>query len=247
MKHRLLEYLVEKKGFTVFAIEGNWPEAETADRYMEGGEGEAVAALATPITRPRRTCMRHREAAGQDDALNAATAVPAEWATAEDCRDLVKPRASCRRPPRCTHCRGPSERDRAMADNVRWLVEEQFPGEKIVLWAHNGHVSTAPQSGEKNQGMHLRDRYGDKIGHIGFRAASWPGAGQADGREQDQAWPASRLALSPQWRLGRGDNRCRRQCRRTPADHRVGYRTVRGKDRLALLRLDISGENLPRR
>src|SRR5205807_1370637 len=27
MKHRLLEYLVREKGFTVFAIEANWPES----------------------------------------------------------------------------------------------------------------------------------------------------------------------------------------------------------------------------
>jgi len=46
MKHRLLEYLVERKGFTVFAIEGNWPEALVADRFIKTGEGDAGAALA---------------------------------------------------------------------------------------------------------------------------------------------------------------------------------------------------------
>ena len=46
MKHRLLEYLVKEKGFTVFAIEGNWPEALAADRYIKTGEGDAKAALA---------------------------------------------------------------------------------------------------------------------------------------------------------------------------------------------------------
>ncbi len=46
MKHRILEYLVEKKGFTVFAIEGNWPEALAANRYINSGEGDAASALA---------------------------------------------------------------------------------------------------------------------------------------------------------------------------------------------------------
>jgi erythromycin esterase len=46
MKHRLLEYLVEKKGFTVFAIEGNWPEAQVADRFIKTGDGDARTALA---------------------------------------------------------------------------------------------------------------------------------------------------------------------------------------------------------
>ena len=45
MKHRLFEYLVEKKGFTVFAFEANWPVVEIADRYVKTGEGSAAAAL----------------------------------------------------------------------------------------------------------------------------------------------------------------------------------------------------------
>jgi erythromycin esterase len=46
MKHRLLEYLVERKGFTVFAIEGNSPEAQVANPLIKTGEGDAGAALA---------------------------------------------------------------------------------------------------------------------------------------------------------------------------------------------------------
>jgi len=46
MKHRLLEYLVKEKGFTVFAIEGNWPEALAIDRYIKKGDGDAAAGLA---------------------------------------------------------------------------------------------------------------------------------------------------------------------------------------------------------
>jgi erythromycin esterase len=60
------------------------------------------------------------------------------------------------------------ERDAAMAENVRWLIEEAFPGQKIVLWAHNGHVSAAPNGGEKMLGGHLRDCYGDQMVVIGF-------------------------------------------------------------------------------
>lgn len=32
-------------------------------------------------------------------------------------------------------------RDLQMALNLRWLAEVQFPGEKIIVWAHNYHVS----------------------------------------------------------------------------------------------------------
>ncbi|MBI1897775.1 MAG: erythromycin esterase family protein, partial [Acidobacteria bacterium] len=46
IKHRLLEYLVKEKGFTVFAIEANWPESLAVDRYVKSGEGDPKAALA---------------------------------------------------------------------------------------------------------------------------------------------------------------------------------------------------------
>jgi erythromycin esterase len=46
MKHRVLEYLVEEMGFTVFAIEANLPEADAVDRYVLHGEGDPRKALA---------------------------------------------------------------------------------------------------------------------------------------------------------------------------------------------------------
>lgn len=45
MKHRVLEYLVERMGFTVFAIEANLPEADAVDDYVLHGTGNAQAAL----------------------------------------------------------------------------------------------------------------------------------------------------------------------------------------------------------
>jgi erythromycin esterase len=39
MKHRLLEYLVERKGFTVLAMEAAWPEAQEADRFLDNAGG----------------------------------------------------------------------------------------------------------------------------------------------------------------------------------------------------------------
>lgn len=46
LKHRLFEYLVYEKGFTVFALEANWPESLAVDRYVKTGQGNARAALA---------------------------------------------------------------------------------------------------------------------------------------------------------------------------------------------------------
>ena len=51
-------------------------------------------------------------------------------------------------------------RDRFMADNIAWL--EKTYRQKIVVWAHNGHVTFTPNMtfGWKPFGAHLRERYG---------------------------------------------------------------------------------------
>lgn len=40
MKHRLLEYLVTQRGFSIFAIEANMPEAQELDAYVLGADGD---------------------------------------------------------------------------------------------------------------------------------------------------------------------------------------------------------------
>lgn len=45
LKGRLLEYLVREKGFTLFAIEANLPEAERLNRYVLTGEGDPAELL----------------------------------------------------------------------------------------------------------------------------------------------------------------------------------------------------------
>jgi len=54
-------------------------------------------------------------------------------------------------------------RDRAMADNVAWILA-QNPDSKIILWAHNGHV--AKQEGW--MGHYLDQMYGDEQIVFGF-------------------------------------------------------------------------------
>src|SRR4249920_1992407 len=45
MKHRLLEFLVEKMGFTMFAMEGSWSAGEQINRYVVQGQGDAGKVL----------------------------------------------------------------------------------------------------------------------------------------------------------------------------------------------------------
>lgn len=55
-------------------------------------------------------------------------------------------------------------RDSAMAENVRWILEREGPQAKLVLWAHNSHVSTQPPS----MGAHLRGTFGSDMVVFGF-------------------------------------------------------------------------------
>ena len=57
-------------------------------------------------------------------------------------------------------------RDRSMAENVRWILDRN-PKEKIVLWAHNGHVATGGFSYE-TMGNALRQMYAQQMVVIGF-------------------------------------------------------------------------------
>jgi erythromycin esterase len=46
-KNRLFKYLVQRKGFTVFAMEANWGAGLNVDRYIKGGRGTARQAVAS--------------------------------------------------------------------------------------------------------------------------------------------------------------------------------------------------------
>ena len=264
MKHRLFEYLVEKKGFTVFAFEANWPVVEIADRYVKTGEGSAAAALkeigfwvwATEEVRDLIEWMRAYNAVpgrrkllsftgfdmqapgpaakcvidafnrlGAPDAetvkrlydgtgdmylrmdpllLDPSKALPdAEKARlranvaealklVEQNREALLRTMTAAEYARVRQCAAVvvqgslpgvvkgrdiigsatmfNARDEAMARNVKWLAEEAFAGEKIVLWAHNGHIagmSFAPGL-VKVMGEHLRQTFGDRMRVLGF-------------------------------------------------------------------------------
>jgi erythromycin esterase len=67
-------------------------------------------------------------------------------------------------------------RDHGMARNVQFLAEELYPDKKIILWAHNKHISEAKSIIEwTNMGAHLEKYYGDSlysIGLFGYRPMS---------------------------------------------------------------------------
>jgi erythromycin esterase len=46
MKHRMLEYLVKEKGFTIFSIEANMPESYALNEYIIDGKGDVKKLMA---------------------------------------------------------------------------------------------------------------------------------------------------------------------------------------------------------
>ena len=59
---------------------------------------------------------------------------------------------------------GSAIRDSSMAANIHWIMEHEGPDAKIVIWAHNSHVST-----RKNlMGQFLREMYGKDMVVFGF-------------------------------------------------------------------------------
>ena len=59
---------------------------------------------------------------------------------------------------------GGQSRDESMAENTVWLSDRIGPEGRMVLWAHNTHVSTQ----EGTQGYYQREAFGDDMVIIGF-------------------------------------------------------------------------------
>lgn len=65
-----------------------------------------------------------------------------------------------------------SLRDKCMAENIKWIKnkESSLGNNKIMLWAHNGHVANSRyiKSGYFTMGKYLKEFYGDKYYILGF-------------------------------------------------------------------------------
>ncbi|MDO5978091.1 erythromycin esterase family protein [Flavivirga spongiicola] len=59
------------------------------------------------------------------------------------------------------------DRDRQMAKNMSWLVNNPFKGKKIIIWAHNFHI--AKNVGDKKpMGHFLKNEFQEKMYIMGF-------------------------------------------------------------------------------
>jgi erythromycin esterase len=251
LKHRMLEFLVERMGFTVFAIEASWPDTLAVNEYVLTGKGDPVQALkgldfwiwdteevlalvqwmraynADPkhthkvqfqgidMQSPSVAIQRVEDyLAKADPALlkqiekplavlageyefemlsegrrPKAMAEAAETAldalekglvdhkaaqikrTSEQAWNLAQHAAHVAvqseylRNHRDNDIVSENYRDRCMADNLLWLKTVGFPGAKIMVWAHNGHVvnSSIPPDPRKHMGQLLKSELGSDL------------------------------------------------------------------------------------
>ncbi len=171
-KHRLLEFLVEEMGFTVFAIESDREACRPIDRHVRYGEGDAEEALAgqgywtwdtEEVLAMVRWMREHNRA------------MPEERRVGFFGLDARKPGGDGAGSTRPESAAG---RDRGMALEARRVLEEGRPGARMALWAHNGHVSKgALYGGVPAMGEHLRREFGDAYYALGLTFAE--GAFQA--------------------------------------------------------------------
>ena len=250
LKHRMLEFLVERMGFTVFGIEANWPESLEVNDYVLNGNGDPAQALAglyfwtwnteevldlivwmrsynqdpthtkkvkfvgfdmqttrlavanvdaylrqvdpeeakfaSTILVPLSDASGEREYANKSEQFRQKTAVGINsllarfdgeknryvgssslqgWVVARHNLDVVRQAEEM-------HSANPTERfsirDRSMAENVKWILDNESPGSRVMLWAHNGHVSTLPVGAGEPMGTSLRRMYGKDMVVCGF-------------------------------------------------------------------------------
>lgn len=249
MKHRIVKFLAEKMGFTVFAIEANMPEARQVNDYIIYGKGDAKEALAgmyfwtwnTQEVLDMIEWMRQFNASGKgriefygfdmqfpqvamNNVQQFITKAEPEYfdslsTTYDKVREIYKKRivASYKDFPDSLYklwfgeslkvykhlqrkrdeylknleymtveeaiqnakiivqaaeakIPGKSTRDESMAANVEWIVSHTQPGTKIILWAHNAHISKVSEQNTyyKTMGKYLADKYDNQYVNFGF-------------------------------------------------------------------------------
>jgi erythromycin esterase len=86
---------------------------------------------------------------------------------------------------------GSALRDRYMADNFRRLVDQEPAGTRIVIWAHNGHITTERTETYVPIGAYLNQFYGKDYYVLGFSFNK----GSFQAREAQPKDPANRLLM----------------------------------------------------
>ena len=177
MKHRLTEFLVTRMGFRYFALELDERLAKPIDEYIQGERGNnPVPGLHWP--------WGTREMAAMVD-----------WMRNYNASSLPAARV---------HFHGidyqGERRDFRMAQNTLALLDRLDAGSRVVLWAHNAHVSSGPGW----MGSYLKSALHNQIYLTGFEFHHGRFTSNLNWVRTYEAEPADdgyyAAALQPHWR-----------------------------------------------
>lgn len=147
LKDRVFRLLVTHASFTTFALEISPEAGEIVNRYVSTGTGDA------------RTALRQFEFwTWKTEEVVALIEWMRSWNLAHPDRPVSFIGINATGP----------DRDRRMAVNVQQALDKGSPGARIVIWAHNAHVST----GAGWMGAYLRGALGEALYVIGFEFLS---------------------------------------------------------------------------
>lgn len=63
-------------------------------------------------------------------------------------------------------------RDAIMTQNLLWLFQQKYAGEKLIIWAHNGHIARDLESFQTKKGVYLFPEYIPNLGDILYKKLS---------------------------------------------------------------------------
>ncbi len=159
-------------------------EGDAPAGFYTSGEGYTVAMDATTAQSGKQSLRMHYRSARADAGLKASEAatrcrqIVAElesnreaYAKSANPNDVDWAIQNARVVHQCMQMHaGEVQRDESMARNVKWILDHAPANAKIVLWAHNGHVSTSTSFGGAAMGAYLEEWYGRGHVVIGFAA-----------------------------------------------------------------------------
>jgi erythromycin esterase len=279
----MLEFLVDEMGFTVFAIEANWPECLPINDYVLGGDVDPKQALAgiyfwtwnteevleqmewmrrynaepgherkvkfygfdmQTTTVAAREALAYLERVDPDRAAKAGerfatlgkdrAAQTLQAMSEEDNRALATGVGELLK--RFDDQRGDwveksserewalarqevvlleqalemflggsfNARDEAMAANLEWILETEPPDTKVVVWAHNGHVSRDGGDTMQPMGAHLVRSLGEDYVVLGFvfNQGSFQAIDQTQGQGKGRGLIEHTVGPAPAGHLG---------------------------------------------
>ena len=140
MKHRLLEFLVREMGVENFGMETSPEVAQVINDYIKNGSGNPRDVLYWPWATTEVMDML-------------------DWMRAYNADPLTSRKITF-------YGIDPTigDRDRVMAINVGRILDQMGPESKIVLWAHNAHISES----KNRMGYFLKQQFGEQAYLLGF-------------------------------------------------------------------------------